>query len=110
MPRHAACDNPKRHAARIVVGHLSRYAWVIAAVVWKTGLGLDATTAAVFLISQLHVFMEWHVVMTFTVRTALVMLRFEVPVMERLPEPHLGQASGVWVSNSVGSGLLVLPS
>ena len=59
----------------------------------------------------MHVFMEWHVVMTFTVRTTLVMLRFEVPVTGKAAlQPAFGQASGVWVSNSVGSGLLVLPS
>ena len=45
MPRHAVCYHPKEYAVRIVVCHLSRYAWVIAAVVWKAVLRFDAVIA-----------------------------------------------------------------
>ena len=48
-------------------------------------------------------------VMFVIVRTTLVMFCFMVFVMESLPKPHPGQASGVCSSNFVGSGLLVTP-
>ena len=52
-------------------------------------------------------FMVWRVVMTFTVRSIRVMSRSSVFAMERSPEPHLGQASGVCSLNFVGVGLRV---
>ena len=47
MPRRPVCDHPKRHAARVVVCHLGRYARIVAALVRKAGFGLDVARTAV---------------------------------------------------------------